>query len=125
MANQPSPARDGGQGVELSANGAHVKHPVIIVPGVTSTALELWKAAPCLDNNFRKRVWGDTLMMETMLLNFECWMKHSEWRAMIVGLPRTTLTLLVLCQSVFMTRLDSILTAYVCAPPRESALRTW
>lgn len=63
-------------GLRLAAEGLSVKHPVVIVPGIVSTALELWKGKPCAQRHFRQRLWGTSLMLQKALLNRECWLQH-------------------------------------------------
>ena len=57
-------------GVAAASEGLTAKQPVMIVPGIVSTGLELWKGRPCIDpaNNFRKRIWSvlSTLVSETI-----------------------------------------------------------
>mmetsp|Transcript_88664 Transcript_88664/g.185296 ORF Transcript_88664/g.185296 Transcript_88664/m.185296 type:complete len:659 (-) Transcript_88664:449-2425(-) len=61
----------------LSPDAPAPKHPVVIVPGITSCGLEVWKAHPCLgDSFFRKRVWGDISMAQAILSNWSCWLHH-------------------------------------------------
>ncbi|AMD21444.1 HER165Wp [Eremothecium sinecaudum] len=56
------------------------KHPVIMVPGVTSTGIESWglhKSSECdSEPHFRKRLWGSFYMLKTMVLEKSCWLKH-------------------------------------------------
>mmetsp|Transcript_107350 Transcript_107350/g.308999 ORF Transcript_107350/g.308999 Transcript_107350/m.308999 type:complete len:659 (+) Transcript_107350:120-2096(+) len=53
------------------------RHPVVIVPGITSCGLEVWKAHPCLgDGFFRRRIWGDVSMVQAILNNWTCWLHH-------------------------------------------------
>ncbi|AGO12987.1 AaceriAFL179Cp [[Ashbya] aceris (nom. inval.)] len=56
------------------------KHPVVMVPGVTSTGIESWglyKDAECdSEPHFRKRLWGSFYMLKTMVLDKACWLRH-------------------------------------------------
>lgn len=56
------------------------KHPVIMVPGVTSTGIQSWgihKSANCdSEPHFRKRLWGSFYMLKAMVLDKACWLKH-------------------------------------------------
>mmetsp|Transcript_11433 Transcript_11433/g.32946 ORF Transcript_11433/g.32946 Transcript_11433/m.32946 type:complete len:657 (-) Transcript_11433:41-2011(-) len=55
------------------------KHNVFIVPGVTSCGLEVWKPHPCLGERFfRRRVWGESSMVEALLSNWTCWLHHLQ-----------------------------------------------
>lgn len=56
------------------------KHPVILVPGVTSTGIESWgvvgdKECPSAPH-FRKRLWGSYYMLKMMIMDKACWLKH-------------------------------------------------
>jgi Lecithin:cholesterol acyltransferase len=55
--------------------GARPHHPVILVPGVVTTGLEVWQSKPCA-NYFRERIWGTMRMITTMLQNPDCWLEH-------------------------------------------------
>ena len=37
--------------------GYKAHHPVIGIPGVVTTALELWKGKECAGNSFREKMW--------------------------------------------------------------------
>mmetsp|Transcript_96754 Transcript_96754/g.273360 ORF Transcript_96754/g.273360 Transcript_96754/m.273360 type:complete len:647 (+) Transcript_96754:49-1989(+) len=53
------------------------RHPVVMVPGITSCGLEVWKAHPCFgDAFFRRRIWGEVSMAEAILTNWTCWLHH-------------------------------------------------
>jgi hypothetical protein len=52
-------------GKRLAASGVRAKHPVLIVPGMTSSGLELWRGKSCAADNFRERVWGSTVSQWT------------------------------------------------------------
>ena len=56
--------------------GLRAKHPAVIIPGIVSTGLELWRGKPCMDGNFRKRIWGSTSMMKMIASSLRCWMQH-------------------------------------------------
>ncbi|KAI9090481.1 Lecithin:cholesterol/phospholipid:diacylglycerol acyltransferase, partial [Phlyctochytrium arcticum] len=47
--------------------------PVILIPGIVSTGLEVWNTGP---KYFRKRIWGTTDHLKSMLLNNACWIYH-------------------------------------------------
>ncbi|CCE63001.1 hypothetical protein TPHA_0D03660 [Tetrapisispora phaffii CBS 4417] len=55
-------------------------HPVVMVPGVTSTGLENWGIEgdeECDSSpHFRKRLWGSFYMLRVMVLDKVCWLKH-------------------------------------------------
>ncbi len=58
------------------SNGLHAKYPVVLIPGITSTGLELWQGAPCAKKYFRQRLWGTLAMMRIMLMDSACWLAH-------------------------------------------------
>jgi phospholipid:diacylglycerol acyltransferase len=68
-------------GAALFAQGARAKHPVFLLPGFTSTGLELWEGTACAQSYFRQRVWGSTSMMTTFLADRECWLRHMALNA--------------------------------------------
>lgn len=50
--------------------------PVVLIPGFTSTGLEIWTGADCGKAYFRQRMWGTTRMLQQFLLNQRCWLEH-------------------------------------------------
>ena len=63
-------------GEQLAAAGVRKKHPIVIVPGITSTGLEVWQAKRCMKQHFRKRLWGEVSTMKLALLNPACFLEH-------------------------------------------------
>lgn len=70
-------------------DGLHAKHPVIMIPGIVSTGLEVWNthpshssksssttSSPCGLKYFRKRMWGTLNQLRAVLLDKQCWMDH-------------------------------------------------
>eukprot|EP00823_Brevimastigomonas_motovehiculus_P005539 TRINITY_DN4115_c0_g1_i1.p1 TRINITY_DN4115_c0_g1~~TRINITY_DN4115_c0_g1_i1.p1 ORF type:complete len:753 (-),score=112.51 TRINITY_DN4115_c0_g1_i1:81-2339(-) len=53
-------------------------YPVVFVPGIISTSLQLWKGEPCAGEHFRERIWGSYLMFQSMLFDTQCWLRHVE-----------------------------------------------
>mmetsp|Transcript_17918 Transcript_17918/g.26920 ORF Transcript_17918/g.26920 Transcript_17918/m.26920 type:complete len:844 (+) Transcript_17918:134-2665(+) len=51
-------------------------HPVVIIPGMTSTALEVWQGTGCYADATRQRVWSSRSSTTTFLLDPECLQKH-------------------------------------------------
>jgi len=49
--------------------GMKAKHPIVIVPGWSTTGLELWQGEPCAQRFFRQRMWGTTLMFHSFVQN--------------------------------------------------------
>lgn len=63
-------------GYILKERGVSAHFPVLMVPGVISTSLELWEGLPCSRKFFRQRFWGTLSMLRIMLVDKYCWMKH-------------------------------------------------
>jgi len=49
---------------------------VVIVPGMTSTALEVWRGTGCYEDATRQRVWSSGGSTATFLLDPECLQRH-------------------------------------------------
>jgi phospholipid:diacylglycerol acyltransferase len=60
----------------LRVQGAKAKFPVILIPGITSTGLELWEGKECAQSYFRQRLWGTLTMMRFMVIDSSCWLEH-------------------------------------------------
>mmetsp|Transcript_28528 Transcript_28528/g.88281 ORF Transcript_28528/g.88281 Transcript_28528/m.88281 type:complete len:566 (-) Transcript_28528:14-1711(-) len=53
------------------------KHPLVLVPGIISCGLELWKPGECFGRGlFRQRLWGGLGMARAILRNVSCWLDH-------------------------------------------------
>ncbi|CAO1636915.1 unnamed protein product [Sympodiomycopsis kandeliae] len=63
-------------GRRLKAQGYTAQHPVVLMPGIISTGLESWTTDPDVSGYFRKRLWGTTTMMRTVVLEKDLWIKH-------------------------------------------------
>lgn len=63
-------------GQRLASQGVGKKHPMVFIPGITSTGLEVWEAQPCMQSHFRERVWGGPVMLRKLLTNNACWLRH-------------------------------------------------
>ncbi|PWN51913.1 LACT-domain-containing protein, partial [Violaceomyces palustris] len=63
-------------GRTLFADGYRAEHPVILLPGIISTGLESWTTDPESSGYFRKRLWGTTTMMRTIVFEKDMWVKH-------------------------------------------------
>ncbi|TPX50652.1 hypothetical protein SeMB42_g02173 [Synchytrium endobioticum] len=82
----PNPADDDffKIGKKLLDEGLVAKHPVLFIPGLISSSLEVWNtpAQPvsierCKNQNyFRKRMWGTMNQVSAILLDRECWIEH-------------------------------------------------
>jgi phospholipid:diacylglycerol acyltransferase len=51
-------------------------HPIVIIPGIISTGLEVWQAKACAKQYFRGRLWGSSTMLTSTLLDMQCWLEH-------------------------------------------------
>lgn len=65
-------------GHQLKKLNARVKHPVVIVPGFVTSALELWEGESCMKKNFRQRLWGSASMARTFFADRDCWRRHLQ-----------------------------------------------
>ncbi|MES1916343.1 MAG: hypothetical protein MHM6MM_008170, partial [Cercozoa sp. M6MM] len=68
-------------GRRLAEQGVDVRRPVLMVPGVITTSLELWHGDECLgsdqsDTRGRPRIWGSLSMLRYALFDSECWTQH-------------------------------------------------
>jgi hypothetical protein len=50
--------------------------PIIIIPGIISTGLELWKGTECASGKFRHRFWTSMQMVDNIGRDHQCWLKH-------------------------------------------------
>lgn len=50
--------------------------PVVLIPGFTSTGLEIWNGSECSKEYFRQRMWGTTRMLQQFMMNQKCWLEH-------------------------------------------------
>ncbi|CAI5709857.1 unnamed protein product [Peronospora destructor] len=50
--------------------------PVILLPGFTSTGLEIWNGSECSKAYFRQRMWGTSRMLQQFMMNQKCWLEH-------------------------------------------------
>jgi len=63
-------------GIVARDDGIHSHFPVVLIPGIITTALEVWEGEACARPHFRQRLWGSTLMLRSILLDTRCWMRH-------------------------------------------------
>mmetsp|Transcript_1417 Transcript_1417/g.2985 ORF Transcript_1417/g.2985 Transcript_1417/m.2985 type:complete len:739 (+) Transcript_1417:101-2317(+) len=63
-------------GYQLREQNARAKHPVVMIPGFVTTALELWEGTSCAKKHFRQRLWGSASMAKTFFSDRQCWRKH-------------------------------------------------
>jgi phospholipid:diacylglycerol acyltransferase len=58
--------------------GQRAEFPMLIVPGVTTTGLELWESRPCAQASFKQRLWGSLQMLTSMAMSAKCWKRHMQ-----------------------------------------------
>ncbi len=68
--------KDFGVGRDLHSQGYKADHPVILIPGIVSTGLESWTTDERSASYFRKRLWGTTTMMRTIVFEKDMWVRH-------------------------------------------------
>lgn len=64
-------------GRKLAEQGYKAEHPVVLMPGIISTGLESWSTNPDMSGYFRKRLWGTTTMMRTIVMEKEMCVSRS------------------------------------------------
>ncbi|CAI5708334.1 unnamed protein product [Hyaloperonospora brassicae] len=52
------------------------RSPVVLLPGFTSTGLEIWNGSACSKAYFRQRMWGTSRMLQQFMMNQRCWLEH-------------------------------------------------
>ena len=65
-------------GKELYKEGVRANYPVVMIPGVVNSSLELWQGRECAKKYFRQRVWGTLSMLRILLLDKDCWVQHMK-----------------------------------------------
>ena len=50
--------------------------PIIIIPGIISTGLELWQGTECTAGKFRHRFWTSMQMVDNIGRDHQCWLRH-------------------------------------------------
>ncbi|CAF1479861.1 unnamed protein product [Adineta ricciae] len=50
--------------------------PIVIIPGIISTGLELWRGTECAKGKFRHRFWTSMQMVNNIGRDHQCWLKH-------------------------------------------------
>ncbi|KAI0030015.1 phospholipid/diacylglycerol acyltransferase [Vararia minispora EC-137] len=58
----------------MRKRGLTAHYPVVLVPGVISTALESWSTSPEYRDTFRRKIWGGFGMLSQVTFNREKWM---------------------------------------------------
>ncbi|DAZ95098.1 TPA: hypothetical protein N0F65_001700 [Lagenidium giganteum] len=63
-------------GMQLHQEKLQAYSPVVMIPGFTSTGLEIWNGSDCSKSYFRQRMWGTARMLQQFMLNQKCWLEH-------------------------------------------------
>merc|ERR1712176_1152111 len=63
-------------GFQLAQQGAQAHYPVILLPGFTTSGLEVWKGKECAKKYFRQRFWTEISSANAFLMERECWKEH-------------------------------------------------
>lgn len=63
-------------GLALRDQNVSAFSPVVMLPGFTSTGLEIWNGSECSRAYFRQRIWGTSRMLQQFVLNQRCWLEH-------------------------------------------------
>jgi hypothetical protein len=50
--------------------------PIVIIPGIISTGLELWRGDQCAEGRFRHRFWTSMQMVDSISRDHQCWLQH-------------------------------------------------
>jgi len=77
----PAMSRDNGEerlGVRMAREGFSVHNPVVMIPGIITTSLEVWAGEECIRNYFRQRIWGSTSMLQLLMSDPDCWVRHLQ-----------------------------------------------
>lgn len=62
-------------GLELQLENVTGVSPVVLIPGFSSTGLEIWAGPDCSRAYFRQRMWGTARMVQQFMLNQKCWLE--------------------------------------------------
>ena len=61
---------------QILAQYRQASMPIIIIPGIISTGLELWAGTECANGKFRHRFWTSMQMVNNIGQDSQCWLKH-------------------------------------------------
>ncbi|GLD97098.1 hypothetical protein PINS_up005781 [Pythium insidiosum] len=64
-----SSAAEDRPGLRLHRENVTAHAPVVMLPGFTSTGLEIWNGSECSKAYFRQRMWGTTRMLQQFMMN--------------------------------------------------------
>mmetsp|Transcript_6811 Transcript_6811/g.14261 ORF Transcript_6811/g.14261 Transcript_6811/m.14261 type:complete len:544 (-) Transcript_6811:1000-2631(-) len=64
-------------GQEAKERGLRKSYPIVIIPGATTTGLEIWKGKACAKAYFKQRLWGSMTMFSSFAsMDGACWLEH-------------------------------------------------
>ena len=64
-------------GLAAVDRGIRKKYPVVIIPGATTTGLEIWQGKACAKASFKQRLWGSVSMLSSLAsMDSSCWLEH-------------------------------------------------
>jgi phospholipid:diacylglycerol acyltransferase len=58
--------------------GVRERYPIVIIPGIANTNLEMWRGRKNSEGFFRKRVWGSLRMVQFMFQNRAEWLESMK-----------------------------------------------
>ena len=68
-------------GQRAAAAGLRAHHPIVMIPGIITSGLELWAGHECAKSYFRQRLWGTMSMFRLFMRNKDCWVSHISLNA--------------------------------------------
>ena len=74
-------------GQAARTEGLRAHHPVVMIPGIVSSGLELWGGHECAKSYFRQRLWGTTSMFRLFMMDKDCWVRHMSLNATTAADP--------------------------------------
>jgi hypothetical protein len=63
-------------GLLAKRDGLQAHYPIVFIPGIVSTGLEVWQGEDCAASSFRQRFYGSTNMIRSIILDVKCWLRH-------------------------------------------------
>lgn len=80
-------------GFKLAQEGATAKYPLVLIPGFTTSGLEVWGTEECGRKYFRTRFWGTMDQAKALLADVDCWRRHMTLHPFTGGDPSPTIRL--------------------------------
>ena len=73
---ETTPAMEFKRKYEKTFKVGYRKRFTLIIPGIGTSHLELWKSLPCFKRYLRSQIWGSPNMILALLANKQCWLDH-------------------------------------------------